>query len=116
MKAKIVFELDAAPSADNEQVQTRDDGTRYWPVGSIIDDPRAYRLVQMGAAVPADDLCEDAANRTPEQMKKAQAHYEMFSKGIDPDDYDRYRNGEITGYDENGNDIPGPNYREDEDE
>ena len=111
MKAKLLKELDVSPRAKNAQIKTVD-GRRVWPVDSIIDDPKAYRLVQMGVAEPADDECRKRAAMSPDEMKKAQSHQEMVAKGIQPEDYERYQDGEILGYDEEGNDIPGPNWNE----
>ena len=69
------------------------------------------------SAVPADDECTAAAAMSTAEMKAAQRQQEPVSKGIHPDDYQRYFDGEITGYDIDGNDIPGPNYIEpDEDD
>lgn len=115
MKAKTITDLDAAPSARNPQIEKRGE-KRVWPAGSIIEDERAYRLVQMGVAEPADEDCEARAAMTPAQMKEAQRRQAIFAQGIQPEDYDRFENGEILGYDENGEDIPGPNYQEDDDE
>lgn len=32
-------------------------------VGTLIEHPKAYRLVQLGVAEPADDECREQANR-----------------------------------------------------
>jgi hypothetical protein len=88
----------------------------YWPVGTVEDHPKAYMLVRMGVAEPDDDECRLAAAMTSTEMKTAQRQHELVSKGIQPDDYQRYLDGEIVGYDEDGNDIPGPNYVEPEQE
>lgn len=89
-------------------------GQYYWPVGTIEDHPKAYMLVRMGVAEPADDECRLRAAMSTDDMKHAQRQQELVSKGIEPDDYQRYLDGEILGYDEDGNDIPGPNYKEPE--
>lgn len=116
MKVKLVVESRVAPGAPDDPQMVEKDGKRWWPVGSIIEDPRAYKLVALGVAEPADEECAQRVAMTPAQMKEAQRRQAMFSKGIQPEDYDRYESGEILGYDENGEDIPGPNYQEDEDE
>jgi hypothetical protein len=36
----------------------------------------------------------------------------MLAKAIEPEDRERFKNGELLGYDEDGNDIPGPNWKE----
>jgi len=116
MKAKLVREAKAAPGAEHPEIFDRD-GRRWWPAGSIIEDARAYRLVQMGMAEPADEECTLAACMTTAEMKAAQVKQEMVAKGIHPNDYQRYLDGEILGYDEDGDDIPGPNWIDpDEDE
>lgn len=114
MLAKLIKELEASPSAGADVRLSVRDGQRYWPAGTVIDDPRAYRLVQMGVAEPADAECAVAANMTTESMKRAQMHQELVAKGIHPDDYQRYIDGELLGYDEAGDDIPGPNAKDGE--
>ena len=82
----------------------------YWPVGTIESHPKAFMLVRMGVAEPADDECRLRSAMSTGEMKTAQRQHDMVSKGIDPNDYQRYLDGEILGYDTDGNDIPGPNY------
>jgi len=119
MKAKLIRDARVTPGApDDDRMEVRD-GVRYWPEGTVLEDRRAYRLVQMGMAEPADDECTLKACMTTAEMKAAQIKQEMVGKGIMPEDYQRYLDGEILGYDEDGNDIPGPNYidpDEDDDE
>ncbi len=109
MKAKLIRDARVAPGVEDDRIETRD-GKRYWPAGTVLEDARAYRLVQMGMAEPADDECTLRACMTTAEMKAAQVKQEMVGKGIHPDDYQRYLDGEILGYDEDGADIPGPNY------
>jgi hypothetical protein len=85
-------------------------------IGTIIDHPEAWLLVQLGYAEPADDECAAKANMTPERMRIAQEECEMRERGIHPDDRDAYRSGEMTGYDADGNPIPGPNAEPDGEE
>ena len=49
-----------------------DDGTKKLPIGTIIDDPRAFRHVQNGMAVPEDEECRLRCKMTDEQMLAAQ--------------------------------------------
>ena len=109
MKAKLTRHAKPTPLT-NPEIIKEIDGRRVVPEGTIIEHPRAYRLVQMGAAEPADDECRLAACMTTAEMKAAQIKSEMVGKGIHPEDYQRYLDGEILGYDENGDDIPGPNW------
>ena len=110
MKAKLIRETKVAPGVTDERVITLDDGRRMWPAGTIIDHPRAHRLVEMGMAEPADEDCTLRACMTKDEMKAAQIKQTMLGKGIHPDDYQRYLDGEILGYYEDGEDIPGPNW------
>ena len=115
--------------SDNEVAETYKDhpavvrcarGLYWWPVGAVVDvDEDGARLVSNGDAEPADDemealCCNWKANRAEVLLSR-----EMLAKGIEPEDRERFRRKEILGYDENGNDIPGPNYiqpdEEDED-
>ena len=110
MKAKLIKELDAAPSAgDNKQIKEREDGTRYWPQGSVIDHPRAFRLVQQGCATPEDDECKSRCSMSAEDLEDAQQAQKRVAAGIHPDDYAAFDAGLMAGYDEDGKHIPGPN-------
>ena len=82
----------------------------FWKRGAIIDHPQAYMLVRQGCAVPADDDCAKRAARSPEQQAAAQYAYERLSRGIHPEDFDRYDAGYIVGYNPDGSYIPGPNW------
>jgi len=110
MKSKLIKDSRADSGAIDPRIFRGDDGKRYWPVDTIIEGPRAYRLVQMGMAVPADDECTLAACMTTAEMKAAQTKQEMLGKGIAPEDYQRYLDGEILGYYADGDEIPGPNW------
>ena len=83
--------------------------TRMWNKGVILDHPEAFRLVQMGIAIPADDECKDRANMNPEMLENAAFAYERLQRGIHIDDFERYGRGELIGYNADGSDIPGPN-------
>lgn len=86
----------------------------FWKVGSVLTHPDAFRLVQMGCALPADEECATAANRSTLQLAAAQAAYERTVRGIMPEDFDLYNAGIIEGYtgDDTVNDgyKPGPNW------
>ena len=119
MKAALIKECPVGgPDVEDERIIERD-GVRYWPTGTIIDNQKSFRLVQMGVAKPADEECTLRVGMTSEQMRAAQIKAEMLTHGIIPEDYQRYLDGEILGYDEDGDDVPGPNYipkADDEDE
>jgi len=117
MKAKYLNDAEAAPRAIGwPGLFKKDDGKWYFPAGYITDLPDCYRLVQMGVAEPADEECTLRACMTSAEMKAAQRQQDMVGKGIHPDDYQRYLDGEIIGYDEDGNDLPGPNWQEEDDD
>jgi hypothetical protein len=60
-----------------------EDGTKKIPVGTVIDDPRAFRLVQNGMATPEDDECRARSGMTDEQMLAAQeARKRMVTPGV----------------------------------
>ena len=91
-------------------------GKWFWPAGTIENHPRAYLLVKMGEAEAADDECRERVGMSQAQMAYAQKCAEARNKGIEPQDYQRYWDGELAGYDIDGNDIPGPNFIEDDDD
>lgn len=128
MKAKLLRPLVGEPP-DSPEVQARvvfpeppkqdGRGAWVWPAGTEIEHWQAFRLVQQGVAVAVDDECRQAANRTKQQLATAQHAYERLSKGIHPEDFDKYDRGEIAGYNPDGSYIPGPNaqtFDEDDDE
>lgn len=93
----------------------------FWKVDAIISLPDCWRAVEMGWAVPADDECDKASGRrTPLQHAASQQAYERLTRGIHPDDFEKFDSGQILGYKPNGDYIPGPNWvepsEEDEDE
>ena len=53
-----------------------DRGRLVWKVGTVLDDPNAYKLVKMGCAVPADDACRSKVNMTDEQLQAVQDAYQ----------------------------------------
>jgi len=123
VKAQIIRDdIEVSPAfADQEDLQPlivrkpmmRDGWTQqvpHWRNGAILEFPDCHYLVRQGVAIPADEKCAQRARRTPEQMKKAQYAYERLVRRIDVDDFDIYDAGVITGYDEKGDYIPGPNY------
>lgn len=61
MKARLLVTLRAASSAPDDQVVV-EKGIRYYPEGTVIDHPDAYRLVVGGHADPVDDACREKAD------------------------------------------------------
>lgn len=82
---------------------------RCWKKGGITTHPRCFRLVQMGVCEAVDEECIERANMSPERMAAAIYAYERMNRGIHPDDFKKYDAGEMTGYNPDGSDIPGPN-------
>jgi hypothetical protein len=109
----------AADYLDDPQVITDERGLKWWPVGAIVDvDASGKYLVDNGDAEPADDEMESLCAGWKLRRDDVLLSREMLAKCIDPEDRQRFRNGEILGYDDDGNDIPGPNYvaRDDDDD
>ena len=79
------------------------------PAGTVIDDPDCYWLVRQGVAEPVDEECAVKAGMNPEQFAAARKAYERTDKGIHPEDYAAFDAGEMIGYDDQGNPLPGPN-------
>jgi len=84
------------------------------PEGTVIDHPKAYMLVRMGSAEPADSECEVAAGVSPERRRELQRKYRMADRGIHPEDYEAFESGQMKGYNHDGSWIPGSNYVEPE--
>jgi hypothetical protein len=114
MKIKLIrSDLNvAADFIDDPRVITDERGILWWPINSVmeVDKVGGKLLVENGDAEPADEealaVCAGWQYRRDEVLLSR----EMLAKCIDIEDRQRFRNGEILGYDENGNDIPGPNY------
>lgn len=98
----------------------RRDGHLFAPAGTVVDDPQCFWLVRMGQAEPADEECAQACGMNAEQMAAAVKAWKRTTLGIHPEDFAKFDNGEILGYDASGKYIPGPNWveakNEDEDE
>ena len=54
------------------------------PAGSIVEHPKAYMLVRMGIAEPADQECEEMAgvDLSAEAVAERARHYEAVEKGM----------------------------------
>ena len=110
-----------ARAFDNEQYADqidRSSGQPFWKLGAIVEVDRrgAQLLVGNGDCEPVDDEAEEACKGWKLKRSEVLLSRDMLAKAIEPEDRDRYRRGEILGYDENGNDIPGPNWVEPEDD
>lgn len=111
MKCKLRNEMEVVEALASEEYKAqciRRDGSMFAPAGTILDDPNCWLLVLMGQAVPADEECEQKTARPPEVVARAEYAADRLSKGIHPDDFERYDRGELVGYDANGNEILSP--------
>ncbi len=119
MKIKLIrSDLKVPPGIKKTDQMTDTPKGLFWNVGAVIDvPPRAVQLlVGNGDAEPecagAKKLCSDyEAKRAERKLSR-----DMLAAGIEPEDRERFRNGEIVGYDADGNDIPGPNWKGDVEE
>lgn len=88
---------------------------RQWvkkPAGFVVTHPDAYKLVQMGIAEAADDECREKLEDlgwSDARIWNARIAQRRVAKGIHPDDYEAFANGEIDGYTGDGAYVPGPN-------
>lgn len=83
----------------------------FWKPGTIINEasPRAVKLlVDNGDAEPADAEAEAVCAGWRLRRDEVLLAREMLAKAIEPEDRERFRRGELLGYDADGNDIPGP--------
>lgn len=111
MKAELVKDLMASPRTRVPTV-INSDGKPIVPKGTVIEgrELRPWFYVQMGAAIPLDDECRIAAGLTDAQIDVQVYLYEAKRAGIQPEDMAAWRAGAMTGYDEEGEWIPGPAY------
>jgi len=121
MKAELIRDdLEVGPNAVPEMVEQhaelrtvrvngRDRKRLFWKLGTIIEHPRAVRLVQQGVALPADDECREAADMSLTDLMAAQKAYEKARLGIHPDDHPLFDAGIIAGYEGDGSYKRGPN-------
>jgi hypothetical protein len=105
MRAKLLYDCRADPN--HPSADDFPDGIK--PVGTIIDHPEAFKLVQQGIAEPADEECAKQANMTEAAWRKAVRHHARLRAGIHPDDFGAWERGEMVGYNPDGSWKPGPN-------
>jgi len=83
----------------------------FWRCDVVFDNEWGPEMVRAGIAVPLDDECRNACERTAEQIAAAQKAYARTNAGIHPEDFEAYDKGYMVGY-RDGKWIPGPNYAE----
>lgn len=88
----------------NRKLETR----LFWKLGAVIEHPEAFRAVQHGIAIPADDECRTAAHMSESQLAAAQHAFQRLKQGIRPEHFAAYDAGYLSGY-RNGQWVPGPN-------
>lgn len=84
----------------------------YFPAGTEYEHPNAAFFCQAGSAAPLDDECREATGLTEEQLEALQRQYKLTAAGILEADVELWDAGVITGYEENGDYIHGPNWDE----
>lgn len=118
MKIKLIREdLGVAAAFDTEANAANIDHSKtppVWRVGVVVEvDNRGCQiLVGNGDAEPADDEAEAACGDWRQKRESVLESREMLARAIEPEDRDKYRRGEILGYDDDGNYIPGPNWKD----
>lgn len=122
MKIKFVrSDLDVSAAFDTPEFAdriNRASGVPLWKLGAVIDEiPFAVEvLVGNGDAEPADAEAEALCVNWQLRRSDVLLSRDMLARGIDPEDRERFKNGELLGYDAEGNDIPGPNWKGDVEE
>ena len=104
----------AFDTPENADQIDRSSGMPHWKLGAIVEVDRrgAQLLVGNGDCEPADPEAEEACSGWRKHRSEVLLSREMLAKAIEPEDRERFKNGEILGYDDDGNDIPGPNWKE----
>lgn len=129
MKCKFLTDVDTEPSllpeseaakAIARQSTNRETGEVrnewYFPAGTELDHPDAWKFVDFGMATAADQECIDTCQvLTPEQREKRELSYQADAKGIhEASDRDLFFRGVITGYERLPSGslayVPGPNW------
>lgn len=108
----------AFDTPENADQIDRSSGRPHWKIGAVVEVDRrgAQLLVGNGDCEPADAEAEEACKGWTTRRADVLLSREMLAKAIEPEDRERFRKGEILGYDADGNDIPGPNWSEPDDE
>lgn len=116
MKLELIrHDIKVAPGVPfNETQMVKRDGGTFFRCGAIIEANarECELLVGNGDCIPACDESRAVCVGWEAKLELRKVHREMLARGIAPEDRQRYLRGEIVGYDENGDDIPGPNYVE----
>ncbi len=95
------------PTLRNKRIQQ----VPFFKRGAILDEKDCYMLVEMGCAVPADEECRVASGMTPDMIRLAMLAYNRLALGIHPDDFADFDAGIMAGYNADGSNKPGPNFK-----
>lgn len=66
--------------------------------GTVLDLPDAYKLVQNGIAIPADEECRKKCGMDKKDIEEAHKAADRIRRGIVPEDFDIFEAGLIDGY------------------
>ncbi len=83
----------------------------FFKRGAILEEPNCFMLVEMGCALPADKECQEACGMTPDQIRSACKAYDRLALGIHPSNFEAFDRGEMVGYNPDGSNKPGPNFK-----
>jgi len=90
------------------------DGTErpvfFWPAGCVVDGAVAEHILAVGIGLPVDDESAKEVGMSPEDLKRVQIEYDATLAKIKHEDMNLFRAGAITGYDEDGEYLRGPNW------
>ena len=90
------------------------DGTErpvfYWPAGCVVEGPVADHILAAGIGLPFDDASAKEVGMTADDLKRAQVEYDATLARIKREDMGLFRAGAITGYDDDGEYLKGPNW------
>jgi hypothetical protein len=74
----------------------------FFDPGHLISHPHAYKLVQLGIAVPADRECEEKCRPFIHRMDELVFAGERRERAIHHEDFDAYKQGLLIGYKPDG--------------
>lgn len=113
MKAKLIRQAKRLVR-DKDRTGKRKLRIEKIPAGTEIEGPKVHLLCLQGMAVPMDKECMRKVNMTDEQIEAATKAYEKIAAGIQPEDYDAFERGLMSGYKPDGKEgdtwKPGKNW------
>lgn len=82
----------------------------YWPKGCVVDGVVAEHILRAGIGLPFDEASAKEVGMSEADLKRAQVEYDANLARIKSEDMDLFRAGAITGYDDDGRYLHGPNW------